>query len=101
MGSFKKLSVWVTIGLLTAAITIPSFVLADEHKDTSEGGARRPEKPMEEVVVVGSRDTMETVAFRAGLSDIILIHEYNKKDDTWELISLRDTRRGTTKAITH
>ena len=56
---------------------------------------------MEEVIVVGSRETMETISFRAGLSDIILIHEYNKEDDTWELVSLRDIRRGTTKAITH
>lgn len=100
MDSFK-LSVWVTIGLLTASITIPSASFADEHQNTNDGGARRPEKPMEEVVVVGSRETMEVVSFRAGLSDIILIHEYNKEDDTWELVSLRDVRRGITKAITH
>ena len=100
MGSFK-LSVWVIIGLLTASITTPSLALADEHAEKDEGGARRPERPMEEVIVVGSRETMETVSFRAGLSDIILIHEYNKEDDTWELVSLRDIRRGTTKAITH
>tara|TARA_A200000159_G_scaffold147409_1_gene154452 strand:+ start:386 stop:688 length:303 start_codon:yes stop_codon:yes gene_type:complete len=100
MDSFK-LSVWVTIGLLTASITTPSLALGDNHAEKDEGGARRPERPMEEVIVVGSRDTMETVSFRVGLSDIILIHEYNKEDDTWELVSLRDTRRGTSTAITH
>jgi len=98
MGSLKKLSVWVLTGFLTTAITIPAH--GSESEESTNGAGRRHEK-MEEVIVVGSRETMETISFRAGLSDIILIHEYNKEDDTWELISLRDIRRGTTKAITH
>lgn len=98
MGSFKKLSVWVLTGLLTTAITIPAH--GNESQENTNGAGRRHEK-MEEVIVVGSRDTMEVVSFKVGLSDLILIHEYDKKKEEWKLISIRDTRRGTTKTITH
>ena len=98
MGSLKKLSVWVLTGFLTAAITIPAQ--GSESEESTNGAGRRHEK-MEEVIVVGSRDTMEVVSFKVGLSDIILIHEYDKNQEEWKLVSIQDTRRGTTKAITH
>lgn len=98
MGSFKKLSVWVLTGLLTTAITIPAQ--GSESEENTNGAGRRHEK-MEEVIVVGSRDTMEVVSFKVGLSDIILIHEYDSNKGEWKLVSIRDTRRGTTKTITH
>lgn len=98
MGSFKKLSVWVLTGLLTTAITIPAQ--GSESEENTNGAGRRHEK-MEEVIVVGSRDTMEVVSFKVGLSDIILIHEYDRNKREWKLVSIRDTRRGTTKTITH
>ena len=99
MDSCKRLSVWTTIGLLIASVIIPTSGYANE--DTSEGGARRPEKPMEEVVVVGSRDETKIISFNSGFSDIILVHEYDREENEWKLIGLRDIRRGTTKAITH
>lgn len=100
MDSCKRLSVWATIGLLIASVIVPTSVSANEQ-DTSDGGARRPEKPMEEVVVVGSRDETKMISFNSGFSDIILVHEYDREDNEWKLVGLRDIRRGTTKAITH
>jgi hypothetical protein len=98
MGSFKKLSVWVIIGLLTTAITIPAN--GSESEESTNGAGRRHQK-MEEVIVVGSRETMEVVSFKVGLSDVILIHDYDKDKKEWKLVSIRDSRRGTTKTITH
>ena len=100
MDSCKRLSVWTTIGLLIASVIIPTSGYANDD-GTSDGGARRPEKPMEEVVVVGSRDETKVISFNSGFSDIILVHEYDREENEWKLIGLRDIRRGTTKAITH
>ena len=48
MGSSKKLSVWVIIGLLTTAITIPAN--GSESEESTNGAGRRHQK-MEEVIV--------------------------------------------------
>lgn len=97
----SKLSVWVLISFLAAAITMPSVVYGDEHAYGLEGGARRPETPMTEVIVVGSQDQTGIIEFQNSPSNIILVHEYDEKSNEWKLVGLRDLRRGTTKTITH
>ena len=97
----SKLSVWVLISFLAAAITMPSVVYGDENAYQLDGGARRPQTPMTEVIVVGSEDKTGILEFQNSHSNIILVHEYDKKNNEWKLVGLTDLRRGTTKAITH
>ena len=101
MDSCNKLSVWTTIGLLIASIMIPTSVLAKEQADIRDGGARRPITPMAEVIVVEPEDNIEIIEFPNKFSDIILVHEYDEKNNEWKLVGLRDLRRGTRKTITH
>lgn len=46
---------------------------------------------LEEITVYGVDLTSTQGAFQVALSTVILVHEYNEKEDTWEFIEARDT----------
>lgn len=75
------------IAVALLATFFSAYNYANEDKETGQG--RRVQKPVEEVKVYGI-DLSKSVAFRAGLTNITLVHEYNKKENQWEFIGSRD-----------
>jgi len=75
----------VLVALLATFFSAANY--ANEEKETGQG--RRAQKLVEEVKVYGV-NLSKPVPFRAGLTNIVLVHEYNQRKNQWEFVKARD-----------
>ena len=75
----------VLVALL--ATFFSAYNYANEDKETGPG--RRAQKQIEEVKVYGV-NVAKPVMFRAGLTNVVLVHEYNERKNQWEFVKARD-----------
>lgn len=59
------------------------------HEDKETGQGRRAQKQIEEVKVYGV-NLSKPVMFRAGLTNVVLVHEYNERKNQWVFVKARD-----------
>jgi len=78
----KQLAVLTALGVVLFAHT----GFATEKKETGQG--RRAQK-MEEVQVYGI-DLSKKVPFRVGLTDVVLVHEYDAKKNQWRFVGTKN-----------
>ena len=81
----KQLVVLVALGAALFAHT----GLATEKKETGLG--RRAQK-MEEVRVYGI-DLSKPTPFRVGLTDVVLVHEYDKTRNEWRFVRASNQKK--------
>jgi len=81
----KQLVVLTALGVVLFAQT----GLATEKKETGPG--RRAQK-MEEVRVYGI-DLRKPIPFRAGLTDVVLVHEYDKRKNEWRFVGTKSASK--------
>jgi hypothetical protein len=81
----KQLVVLTALGVVLFAQT----GLATEKKETGPG--RRAQK-MEEVRVYGI-DLRKPIPFRAGLTDVVLVHEYDKRKKEWRFVGTKSASK--------
>lgn len=81
----KQLIVLTALGVVLFAQT----GLATEKKETGPG--RRAQK-MEEVRVYGI-DLSKPTPYRVGLTDVILVHEYDKRKKEWRFVGTKSASK--------
>ena len=81
----KQLIVLTALGVVLFAQT----GLATEKKETGPG--RRAQK-MEEVRVYGI-DLSKPTPYRVGLTDVVLVHEYDKRKKEWRFVGTKSASK--------
>ena len=81
----KQLVVLTALGVVLFAHT----GLATEKKETGPG--RRAQK-MEEVRVYGI-DLSKPTPYRVGLTDVVLVHEYDKRKKEWRFVGTKSASK--------
>jgi len=81
----KQLAVFAALGAVLFAHT----GLATEKKETGPG--RRAQK-MEEVRVYGI-DLSKPTPFRVGLTDVVLLHKYDKRKNEWRFVATKSASK--------
>lgn len=81
----KQLAVFAAL----VAVLFAHTGLATEKKETGPG--RRAQK-MEEVRVYGI-DLSKPTPFRVGLTDVVLLHKYDKRKNEWRFVATKSTSK--------
>jgi hypothetical protein len=77
---------------ILAAITAVLFAHTGFAKEKKETGQGRRAQKMEEVRVYGV-DLSKAIPFRAGLTDIVLVHEYDKRKNEWRFVGTKSASK--------